>query len=320
MTLNIQTLKVILVRIQSPLKWGCFAAVLVAAGSLFLPNDYRSTARILPADARGGGGIGQLAAAAAAAVGVSIPGQESADVAYVDILNSRWLRESLLQSTFTFQEKGWYFGAVSERTMTLLAYLQAKNLDRGILALRSHITISRDLKTKLLSISVETTSPELSREVTRKCVALLEEFVLRKSTSRGGAKAVFAEKRLQEARDSMAQSEDEFRKFLLGNRNYQTSSDPDVRLKGIRMEGELKLRTQLVTTLALSREQALLEEKNDMPILNVLDEGNLPIEKSGPARMQLVMFAAIAVFIGTLALSLFSRSSALLPNVGEPGV
>jgi uncharacterized protein involved in exopolysaccharide biosynthesis len=62
---------------------------------------------------------------------------------------------------------------------------------------------------------------------------------------------------------------------------------------GSRLETELKLRQQLVATLAVNREQALIEEKNDMPILNVLDPANLPIQKSKPARL-------IAVIIGML--------------------
>ena len=56
----------------------------------------------------------------------------------------------------------------------------------------------------------------------------------------------------------------------------------------------MRLRQQLVTTLALGYEQALLEEKNDMPILNVLDEADVPFEKSGPSRTLNVLIAILA--------------------------
>jgi hypothetical protein len=97
----------------------------------------------------------------------------------------------------------------------------------------------------------------------------------------------------------MDEAEETLRRFLEGNRNYLNSADPAVRLKGTRLEGELRLRQQLVTTLALNREQALLEEKNDIPILNVLDQGNLPIEKNRPARSQLVVALAFLVGLGS---------------------
>jgi hypothetical protein len=94
-------------------------------------------------------------------------------------------------------------------------------------------------------------------------------------------------------------AEDAFRRFLEANRNYLSSADPSVRLKGNRLETELKLRQQLVTTLALNREQALLEEKNDIPILNVLDPANLPIDKSKPARSIIVLLVTLLVALGT---------------------
>jgi uncharacterized protein involved in exopolysaccharide biosynthesis len=242
-------------QIRQPVKVGLAAGLLTALYSLTLPNQYKSEARILPADARAGGGV---AAAAAAAVGVSIPGQESADAAYVDILNSRRLREALLQTRFAFKVRTWYFGAEQSREQTLLEYLGKKNMDRAITSLKPMITITRDLKTKLLTIAVETESPQLSQQVAQRYIKLLDEFVVGKSQTRGGAKAAFSEKRLIEARQEMARAEEAFRIFLDGNRNYVLSSDPAIRLKGISLDNEFKLRTQLVTTLSIAREQALL--------------------------------------------------------------
>lgn len=282
--------------LMKPVRWGAFAALLTAMFTLFIPNQYRSEARILPADQRGAVGVGGLAAAAAA-VGVSIPGQESADAAYVDILTSRWLREQVLRTSFTFKVKTWRFGQEEVRTQTLYDFLQAKNYDRAVVALKACTSVNRDLKSKLLTISVETISPELSQQIAQRMVRLLDEFVVAKARTRGGAKAAFAEKRLIEARQELVEAESELLKFLDKNRNYVISPDPSIRLKGQRLDNELKLRGQLVMTLAISREQALLEEKNDMPILNVLDAGNLPEDKSRPSRSSIVlaMFAGAAL-------------------------
>src|ERR1035438_1934032 len=85
---------------------GLAAGLLTALVSICFPNQYKSEARILPADQRSSGGL----AAAAAAVGVGIPGQEGADATYVDILNSRSVRENLLQARFKFNIRTWFFG------------------------------------------------------------------------------------------------------------------------------------------------------------------------------------------------------------------
>ncbi len=299
---------------RTPLRVGSVVGVLAALVMICLPNQYKSEARVLAADSRSSSG--GAAAMAAAAVGVSIPGQESADAAYVDILNSRSLRETLLKTQFTFKVRTWLLGAEQPRQQTLYEFLDTKNLDRAVTKLRTMITITRDLKSKLLTLAVETESPQLSQQVVQKMVILLEEFVVAKARTRGGTKAAFADKRLAEARIELAQAEEAFRAFLDGNRNYLQSPDPSVRLKGQRLDSELKLRTQLLTTLAIGREQALLEEKNDMPILNVLDAGNLPIDKSAPARGSVVL--TVLIFGTALSWFIQNRSQLLARLVRGP--
>lgn len=274
--------------LKRPLQIGFTAAVVTAVVSLFMPNYYRSEARILPVEVKGGGGLGNLAAAAAA-FGVGVPGSDGGDANFVDILNSRSLREKLLQAEFTFKQRDWRFGSEQLHKETLGDYLKAGNRDRGVASLYRIIGVSRDLKSKVITLTAETKSPELSQQIVHRTLGILEAFVQEKGRTRGGAKASFAESRLEEARKEMIRMEDDFRRFLDGNRNYLASADPSVRLRGMRLEAEFKLRQQLVTTLALSREQALMEEKNDMPILNILDPGHLPIDKSRPARSQFVV-------------------------------
>jgi uncharacterized protein involved in exopolysaccharide biosynthesis len=261
-----------------------------------MPNFYKSEIKILPDDSKSQG-VGNLAAAAAA-FGVSVPGGDSADSNFVEILLSRWMAERLLESEFKFKAKTWRFGAEKEHLETLSAFLHSGNPDRELGAVRQMLSVSRDLKSKVITLSVETISPTLSQEIAKRSLVFLEGFVRQKGRTRGGAKAAFAEARLREAREEMRSAEDEFRKFAEGNRNYQSSSEPAVKIRGARLESELKLRQQLIVTLSMNREQALLEEKNDIPILNVLDAGNLPFDKSRPTRANFVLFS---LFLGSLA-------------------
>lgn len=308
-----------LLELKRPLQIGLVAAVVMAAVSLFMPNYYRSEARILPVEARGmSGSLGGLASAAAA-FGVSVPGGDGSDTNFVDILQSRWLQEQLLNTEFQFKARAWRFGAERERRETLYAYLAAPNMDRALKSLAPMMNISRDLKSKVILVAVETPSPTLSQRVVQRAIQLLEDFNQQKGRTRGGAKAAFAEARLAEARGELSGAEDAFRRFLEINRNYQSSADPTVRIKGGRLEADVRLRMQLVTTLAMNREQALLEEKNDVPILNVLDPGNLPIEKSRPKRSMIVLLTFLAVSAGAWAYAnrAWIRSRLLDPE--DPG-
>ena len=286
--------------LKKPLQWAFLAAIATAVITLFVPNDYRSEARILPVEAKGVGGLGNLATAAAA-FGMAIPGGEGLDANFVDMLNSRTLKESLLTTEFRFHARIWRFGADTLHQETLYHYLDEKNMDRAVKKLSTVLSASRDLKSKVITVSAETRSPELSQQVVRHATALLEQFVQTKNRTRGGEKAAFAEARLADARQQMGQAEASFRHFLEANRNYQVSSDPAVRLHGARLEAELNLRRQLITTIAMNREQSLMEEKNDMPILNVLDQGNLPIDKSKPSRSVIVLLVTLLAGLGSWA-------------------
>ena len=297
---NLQRLPILdlLASLKRPLQVAVVAGLLTAFYALTLPNLYRSEARLLPVDSKTSSGLGGLASAAAA-FGVSVPGGEGSDANFIDVINSRWLREQLLNTEFQYHARSWIFGADQPEKKTLYGYLEAKNMDRALKGMGSIFSSSRDLKSKVISISAETTSPELSQQIVREAAKLLETFNREKGRTRGGARAVFAEARLSDARKEMDEAEDAFLRFLETNRNFQTSSDPAVRLKGTRLETELRLRQQLVTSIAMNREQALLEEKNDIPILNMLDPGNLPIDKSKPARSVIVLLSMLFMGVGS---------------------
>lgn len=284
--------------LKKPLQWALAAGVLTALVTLFMPNYYLSEAQLLPVESKAVvGNFGGLASAAAA-LGVGVPGGDGSDANFVDVLNSRWLKEQLLQTEFQYHTRSWRFGTDRLEKGTLYDFLEAKNMDRAVNGLGTVLSASRDLKSRVISIRAETKSPELSQLIVRRAGKLLETFLQEKGRTRGGAKAVFAEARLVEARREMDEAEDALRRFLEGNRNVQTSADPSVRLKGSRLEIELRLRQQLVNAIAMNREQALLEEKNDIPILNVLDPGNLPIDKSKPTRSVKVLLVMMLVGAG----------------------
>lgn len=280
--------------LKKPVQWAFAACVLTAVISLFLPNYYKSEAKLLPVDASASGNLGGLAAAAAA-FGVGIGGAGGSDANFVDILNSRWMGENLLNTEFSFQQRSWRFGSEQPHQETLYIYLGEKNKDRALKSLDKILSATKDLKSSVITLSAETKSPELSQQIVRRATELLSQFVIQNSRTRGSEKAAFSEARLADARRELDQAEAAFRAFLESNRNYQVSGDPAVRLRGARLESELNLRRQLITTLAMNREQALLDAKNDIPILNVLDPGNLPIEKSKPSRSVLVLLVGFLV-------------------------
>jgi len=297
---------------RRPIRWALGVGLAVALVALGTPNQYRSEALILPTEGKGTGGLGSLAnlASAAAVLGVTPQVGQGNDSVYQDILRSRWLGEGLLQASYEYPLATWRFGPEHPIKGTLQEYLSQQRLlplgtlnrDRALEMLTTIFTSRRDLKTGVLTLSVETRSPELSRLVVKRATALLEEFVKQRAQTRGGHKAAFAEARLVEAKSESAQAEQRLEAFLNVNRNYQQNPDPAIHLRGDRLSAEVLLRRQVVTALTLSREQALMDEKDDIPILNVLDEPNLPVQKSSPSRSVWVVAASVFTFVFAWAL------------------
>jgi hypothetical protein len=273
------------------------AAIVAALGVIFLPNDYLSVAKVLPASDRPLAGFAQMAALAPL-LGLGGLGQDS-DGVYGEVLSSWWLHQRLLATRFQFRQRPWRFGAPRARDLTWREYLGEPTLDQAVQSSRDHVRVLRDIKTRAITIEVETRSAELSQAVAHRVLALLGGYLLEQESARGGSKARFAQARLGEAEQAMDQAEAAMKRWLEdGHDNYLTSLDPALRLEGAHLEQALALGRQRLVTLTALHEQALLEEKNDIPSLNVLDEGNLPERKSGPQRGLMVMACFGLVFLG----------------------
>ena len=155
-----QFLSAVTCKFHLPVKVAILAGVVAALGLLSTPNQYKSEARILPSEQKPS--IGGLAVAAASMAGINLSAGDSQEATYVDILDSRSLLEELVQIKYKYKARKWLFGVEFTYEQDLLQYLNAKNLDQALKLIKKHFTVVRDLKTKLITVTVETESPELN--------------------------------------------------------------------------------------------------------------------------------------------------------------
>jgi hypothetical protein len=286
-------------RLRGPLLHACLAGLGAAVGSLFLPNYYRSEARILSDTGHSGNGSGLRTGVWAPTAPPETPGsrEDGPTVIYADILRSRRLGEQLLRHEYEYATRTWR--EAGRRRGTLLAYLRAPNLDRALGPLRSLLGVQRDPKSGLLTISAETRSPELSQQVVQLAAATLRDVLVELSQAAGKDKARFTLGRLEEVRAKYEEKGTEFQRFQEANRNWETSPAPNVRFRGAQLKDSLDLWKQVVTNLTLNHEQALLEAQNDTQTLLLMDPGSLPVEKSRPARSLIVFTFAATVGVAS---------------------
>jgi len=287
--------------LRRPLLHACLAGLAAAAGSVLLPNYYRSEVRILSDTGHAGGGSASRTGVWAPTAPPDTPGsrEDGPTVIYVDILRSRRLAEQLLLREYDYALRPWRFGRPRPARGTLLDYLGAASVDRASGPLKKLLAVQRDPKSGLLTISAETRSPELSLLVVRQAAESLRDFLVEISQAAGKSRARFTLDRLAEVRARYEAQGRAFEAFQDANRNWETSPAPNLRFRGTQLRQGLDLWRQVVANLTLNHEQALLEAQNDTQTLLLMDPGSLPVEKSRPARAFLIFTLASAVGAGS---------------------
>ena len=289
--------------LRRPARHACLAGLVAAVVSVFLPNQYRSEARILSDAGHSGSGSTQRTGVWAPTAPPDIPAsrEDGPTVIYADILRSRRMAEQLLLREYEYGHRPWRFARPRRTRGTLLDYLGAANLDRAMGPLKAVLAVQRDPKSGLLTISAETSSPELSMQVVRQAAGNLREFLVELGQTAGTSKARFTLDRLAEVQGKYAELGRQFEAFQDANRNWETSPAPNIRFRGAQLKEGLELWKQVVMNLTLNHEQALLEAQNDTQTLLLMDPGNLPLEKSRPSRAFIVFTVASAVGVGSWA-------------------
>lgn len=280
-------------------KAGLMAAVLAAAATLLMTNQYTATATLLPqVQSRGNGlGAGLAMLGLGGGGGLEALGDQQG-LREMSILQSRWMATQLLSSRFTFSYKTWYFGSPKPVDGTLYAFLEAKDTDQAVKILDKWIDPSRDLKSGLITLKVQAPSPELAQQISARALGLLDEFLQRETRAEGAQRAKFYQDRLADVQGQASQAEQKLAQFAGRNVNYFSSPSPDVRLEGARLEADLQGKRQLVASMNMSVQQAMVDENNDIPVLSVLDQPVAPSQKSGPHRSLIVLAVLVAVTAG----------------------
>lgn len=244
---------------------------------------------------QGRGGLSGLAGVAGS-LGVSLGGLSGGALSpqfYAELLRTRDVLGPIVRDSFAVG------GAVHTPLATLLG------VDGDTPALREERTIKRmrekvleigvAAKTGIVSVRVTTTSPEVSLALSQRLLDELNRYNLRTRQSQASAERRFAEARLGEARVSLREGEDQLQRFLQTNRSYQNA--PDLVFQQSRLDREVSMRQQLVSSLAQAYEESRLREIRDTPLITVVETARLP---ALPDSRMTVVFGIVGLTIGLL--------------------
>lgn len=304
------------------LRWRLIAAVTLVsilsavAASLIVPPVYRakasfvansSSASKLPGAATAASGVGGLISQ----LGGSLGGDPSESPNfYIQLFQSRELLTRIAQSRFLNPRTD-----APNDSASLIDILRIKKKDprlRMELALKKlakSISAGFDVKTNLVSLSVDLQWPELSAEVANRLVQEVTKFNRETRVSRARAKREFLESRHDSAQMQLRVAEEKQRFFYEQNRGLITS--PSLRADEGRIKREVELASDLFLNLQRQLEIARLDEINDAALITVIDTAIPPRKAQWPRYGALL---ATATMLGLMLGLLVAGSLAVLAD------
>lgn len=283
-------------------KWPVALAALLLALALLSPAEFTTSVTFLPQmeQRQMPGGLSGLASQFGLDVPSSLGGGRGPQF-YAELLQSHDLFEAAVETPFPAASAD---SGVSDATLVdyygVSGETAARRRVEAVEELREHLSVSTNPQTSTVQFGVTTGRPELSEQVASRLVELVNEFNLETRQSQAEAERRFLEDRVEEARESLAATEDSLETFLEQNRQYQNS--PRLRFRYERLQRRVDLRQQVYTSLAQSYEQARIEEVRDTPVITVMEPPEVPA-KPDPRRLALraVLGLALGLVFGVVA-------------------
>jgi uncharacterized protein involved in exopolysaccharide biosynthesis len=166
-------------------------------------------------------------------------------------------------------------------------------LDNTVRALRKRVVSATvaSRTTGMVTVSARTRDPKASFELAQRLLDGLNRFNLVTRQSQAHAERVFAESRYADARTSLRVAEDALQQFLQTNRQYQNS--PPLTFQRERLQRDVMLQQQLVTTLAQQYEDARIREVRDTPVITVIERAVMPVRPDPRLRGLLTVLGAL---------------------------
>jgi uncharacterized protein involved in exopolysaccharide biosynthesis len=274
------------------------AAVLVAA-TLLRPRSWTVETQFTPQSRRQAAGLSGLAAQ----FGLTLPGLESnqSPQFFEALLRTHALVRRVVEGPYALPPGE---GADSGSLMDFYRLRRGAPQERLAAAeakLRANAKTAIDPKTGIVLLRVTSTSPEVSLQVSRRYLELLDRFNRESRQSQASAERIFTEQRLAQARVELREAEDRLLGFLERNRSYSRSSESA--FQEDRLRRELVLQQQVFSTLAQSFEQSRIEEVRDTPVITLVEAPSAPLLPDRRWLLAKVMLGYVGgILLGIIAM------------------
>ena len=177
-------------------------------------------------------------------------------------------------------------------------------LDNTLRMLRTQVVSAAvSSRTGMVSVTVRTRYPQVSLQIAQRLLQGLNDFNLVTRQSQAREERRFTEGRYNEARATLRSAEDALQQFLQANRQYANS--PQLSFERERLQREVNLQQQVVTTLAQQYEETRIREVRDTPVITVIEKPTLAARPDARLRAVLLLLTMLVTFLLSVLFLLF---------------
>jgi uncharacterized protein involved in exopolysaccharide biosynthesis len=143
-----------------------------------------------------------------------------------------------------------------------------------------------DQKSGIISISVEVSDPYLSAQIANKTIEYLTNYVTEYRVGKAKKDMEFIKSRCEESKEKYIVAQRNLSQFSDANKNVILAS---VQSEMESLKAEFNLSFNLYNGLAQQLEQAKIQVQRVTPVFKVLEPVKIPIEKSKPKRLLIII-------------------------------
>lgn len=162
------------------------------------------------------------------------------------------------------------------------------------------INVQKNKLTNTTTLSVTTKWPEVSKQIAETLVVELNGFFLRLRRQQAEEERRFSQERIEERQRDLREAEERLSDFLLANRQYTVS--PALVVEHERLQRQVNSKSQVVTGLVQSFDEASIRATRDTPLILVISPALTPVD---PVPRHLILLVLMGTVSGILASILF---------------
>lgn len=156
--------------------------------------------------------------------------------------------------------------------------------------MRERLTVSVDEGTGVISVNSEFPDPQAAAEIGKAGIELLKEYMREYRTEKAKKDLEFVEEQVASAKERFEATQQKLAEFRDSNVSLATAK---AQTRQQELQSQYDLAFEVYNSLNQQQEQARLEVQAQTPVFSILQPVSVPLEKSAPKRLLILIVSGI---------------------------